>query len=181
MSILACLETHPALTQASAIIMGAVIALVAAKIAYKGIKEQIAATLARERRSRGHEIRAIYGAFAADLDALRKSLDGFHGALIDDVATEEREISKSVFLASQNVVWESYAPKIGVLDPNHAANIIETYRFIDAVTGRARVLNMEDAKHRTDLAGFIDVATKQIDVVLRGLPFRPDREDTGPK
>jgi hypothetical protein len=181
MTVLAWLEAHPVLTQASAITLGAVIALVAATIAYKGIKKQIANSLALERRSRAHEIKAIYGAFAADLDALKKSLDGFHSALIDEAATEGRGISKSVFLGSRNMVWESCAPKIGVLDPNHAANIIETYRFIDAMTGRARELDMEDATHRAELAYFIDQTTKQIEVVLKGLPFRPDRENAGPK
>jgi len=162
--------------------IGATIAMFAARKAYLGVREQIGATLVLDQRSKARERDNIYCAFAADLDALKKSLDGFHDALIDDSMTEEGlGISKSVILASRNVVWESCAPKIGLLDPNHAANIIETYRFIDALIGRVRELNLEDKNPRIDIAGHLDETVKQIDAVLKGLPFRPDRENTGPK
>jgi hypothetical protein len=80
-----------------------------------------------------------------------------------------------VVLASRNVIWESCAPKIGLLHPNHAANVTETYRFIDALTGKVAALNLDNADHRDDLMDLTDAAIKQIDKVLANLPFRPDR------
>ena len=179
MCVLDWVEAYPALMQALAIIVGAIIALIAACIAYKGVKEQIGATLLLDSRSENREKKYIYLAFAADLDALKKALAGIHSAL--DGETGENEILKSVFLAARNVVWESCAPKIGMLDKNNAANIIETYRFIDGLTSRARVLNLKEPSHRADLAALIDATIKQIDVVLKGLPSRPDRENVPPK
>ncbi len=181
MCVLDWVEAHPALTQALAIIVGATIALLAANKAYKGVKEQIGATLLLDSLSEEREEKYINRAFAADLDALKKALDGFLSALVDDETDENREIFKSVFLATRYVVWESCAPKIGMLDKNNAANIIETYRFIDGLASRARVLDLKEPSHRADLAALIDATIKQIDVVLKGLPFRPDRENVPPK
>lgn len=180
-TFLAWLEAHPALTQALAIIVGGGFALLAAGKAYKGVIEQIKATMVVAEISRKREQASIYSAFAADLDALKKSLTGFLGALNDDTATEQRGICKSVFLSGRHLVWESCAPKIGMLDPNHAANIIETYRFIDALTGRVGKLDLEIPAHRADIARCLDEATKQIEIVLKGLPIRPDRENAGPR
>lgn len=124
---LAAVEDHPALTQALGIIFAAIIALIAARKAYQGVLEQIRANAQVEIRAKLHEQRAMYCAFASDLDALRKSLNGFYEALIVNDNANDLGICKSVILASRNVVWESCAHNIGVLDPNHAANIIETY------------------------------------------------------
>lgn len=179
--VLAWVEAHSALTQFLGFIIAAIIALLAARTAYQGVMKQIGAELILEKLSKNHEKETIYCAFAADLDALRKSLDGFHEALKDDAAIEGRGICKSVIFASRNVVWESCAPKIGVIDANNAANIIETYRFIDGVKGRVRELNLENIDHRNDLASLIKDAIEQIDNVLTGLPIRPDEEITDPK
>ena len=121
------------------------------------------------------ERKTIYTAIAVDLDALRRSLTGFRDALADTDQTDERNAGKSVVLASRNVIWESCAPKIGLLHPNHAANVTETYRFIDALTGRVAALNLDNADHRDDLMDLTDAAIKQIDKVLANLPFPPDR------
>ena len=117
----------------------------------------------------------IYNAIAADLDALQCSLTGFRDALADTNQTDERNAGKNVLLASRHVIWESCAPKIGLLDPNHAANVTETYRFIDGLIGRVVALNLDNADHRDDLKNLTDAAIKQLDKVLADLPFRPDR------
>lgn len=182
MFVLAGVEAHPALTQALGIIFAAIIALIAARKAYQGMQEQIGANLALERLSKLHEQETIYRAFSADLDALTKALVGVHSVLSDDNETDEGlEICKTVFLATRFVVWESCAPKIGRLDKNHAANIVETYRFIDALMSRARALDFSNADHRSDLADFFSATIRQINRVLDGLPFRPDRENADPE
>ena len=131
----------------------------------RGLAEEV---LHRERTT-------IYTAIAADLDTLQKSLTGFHDALADPNPTDERNVGKSVLRENRNVIWESIAPKIGLLHPNHAANIAEIYRFIDALTGRVAALNLDNADHRADLMHFTNAATKLIDKVLEGLPIRPDK------
>jgi hypothetical protein len=146
-----------------------------------GVQEQIQSTWLIKQLSKKDEINAIYGAFAADLDALNKSLTGIYDALNSDAAQEGHLITKSVILATRNVVWESCAPKIGIIDPNHAANIIETYRFIDGITARARELDLGNADHRKDLSDLIDAAIKQIGIVYKQLPVRPDRENNNIK
>ena len=55
--ILDWVEAYPALTQALAIIVGAIIALLAARKAYKGVTEQIGATLLLDAHSEDREKR----------------------------------------------------------------------------------------------------------------------------
>ncbi|MCW9034850.1 MAG: hypothetical protein OQJ97_11580 [Rhodospirillales bacterium] len=174
--ILEWIEAHPALMQILGILTGAIIALFAAKKAYEGVLEQIRTTFLIDQHSKDVERIAIYSAFAADLDALDKSLTGIHEALNSNDVNEGRLITKSVILATRNVVWESCAPKIGTIDPNHAANIIETYRFIEAITGRVKELDLGEATHRKDLSDLIEGAIEQIRIVNKQLPIRPDRE-----
>lgn len=123
----------------------------------------------------------IYTAIAADLDALQRSLTGFREALMDPNQSDERNAGKSVFRAMRHVVWENSAPKLGLLDPTHAANIVETYRYIDALSGRVDVLDLENENHRNDLAGLTEDAVKNIKAVRAGLPIHPNKVSADPK
>ena len=69
-AVIEWMEKHPAVTQTSGMITAAFIALLAALIAYKGVKKRIGAMLDSENRARKFERTTIYAAFAADLDAL---------------------------------------------------------------------------------------------------------------
>jgi hypothetical protein len=154
-------------------VLGALVAVLAARKAYRGISEQIDSGRESEHRARTVELTALYNAFAADLDALNKSLVGLRDALGGNA---EAGVTESTFLASRDIVWEQNANKIGLLHPNHAANIIETYRFVDGLKGRAQKLDLNNPAHRDDLANLVSAAVSQIELVLSGLPVRPDQD-----
>ena len=117
----------------------------------------------------------IFTVFAADLTALRRQLAGFREALVDPDQFDERNAGKIVFRAIRHVIFESSAPKLGLVHPNYAANIVETYRYIDALSGRVAALDLENENHRRDLAELIGQAVKQIDKVLADSPIRPHK------
>lgn len=132
------------------------------------------ADLARER-----EREMIYRAIAADLDALLPSLTGFRDALEEANQVNGLNPGKNVFHAMRHVIWESCAPKIGLLDPNHAASIVETYRFIDALVGRVAALDLDIKDHRNDLLHLTNELIKNIGEVLKNLQGQPDRPSAG--
>ena len=132
------------------------------------------ADLARDR-----ERETIYCAIAADLDALLPSLTGFRDALAEANQVKGLLPGKNVFLAMRHVIWESCAPKIGLLDPNHAANVVETYRFIDALAGRVEAMDLDIKDHRDDLRHLTNTVIININKVLKNLPVRPDRPSVG--